>query len=113
MNPFATGTSAGHAPRIGATESTRSANAPRIVQGRIAKMRRRREREDGAARGDIRADSMKRGEGRTKEEKEEGESEKEEEEARGYRKVVRQNGAATAPAGDLYRIISPSECLHF
>lgn len=29
------------------------------------------------------------------------------------KKVLRQNGAATALAGDLYRIISPSECLHF
>lgn len=27
--------------------------------------------------------------------------------------VARQNDALAASAGDLYRIISPSECLHF
>lgn len=77
MNPFATGTSAGHAPRRSDGESTGSANALRIV-GRIAKMRT--EREDGAKK-------RTRGSDRGKRRKEE--SEREREDARGDRKVVR------------------------
>lgn len=42
MNPFATGTSTGHAPRRSDGEHEESANALKIV-GRIAKMRTKRE----------------------------------------------------------------------
>lgn len=92
MNPLATGASAGHAPL---ERGAREGNAPRIV-GRFAKMRR--DEEGRRARGDTRADPMKRKEGK-------GEKES---------KWRQKGGQAERPRlGDLYRIISPSERLHF
>lgn len=93
MNPSATGASAGHAPLEGATKSTRRERAEN--RGRFAKMRRRGRK---TARRDTRADLMKRKEGK-------GEKES---------KWRQKGGQAERPwLGDLYRIISPSERLHF
>lgn len=70
MNPFATGTSAGHAPRRRDGEHEESANALRIV-GRIAKTRT--EREDGARKYTRGSDGGKRKkEGRERERGSEG-----------------------------------------
>lgn len=105
MNPFATGTSAGHAPRRSDGEHEKRERAENHGSSR--------EDERGkTARKEIYARIRRREEKEGRRREQEG-SEREKEEARRDRKVARQNCAATAPTGDLYRIISPSECLHF
>lgn len=81
MNPFATGTSAGHAPFEGATE------------------RRERAENRGSNRKDENEGGRRREESCTREsDGEKGKKERERKRARRDRKVVRQNGAATALA---------------
>lgn len=79
--------------------------------GRIAKMRtnREKEREENAKRYvRARTGRMKKEESNTREREKTKERTRERQES-GQAERCRD----AAPAGDLYRIISPSECLHF
>lgn len=97
MNPFATGTSAGHAPLEGATESTRGGRAENRGSNRKDENEEGRQRVERCTRV---SDEEKGKKGR---EREQGETEK-----------WSGRTARRRPwLGDLYRIISPSECLHF